>query len=220
MFNCKFCGKECIKKGWQCLRQKLFCKSCKKYQQLTYSSHKINSDHQEEIFFWNKEGSSISSISRRIKFSKTTVCKTIKRMAKALVFSFPVEANCEYEVDELKTFVGNKKNEAWVMYALNKVTKRIITFVIGRRTKENLQKITDVLLGLNPKRIFTDKLLIYPLLLPKNLHRFKKRMTNHIERKNLHLRQQIRRLQRKTICFSKSENMLCSVVALFFAAQK
>lgn len=220
MRNCKYCNHTCIKKGWQCLKQKLFCKSCHKHQQLTYSSRKINSEHRRVIIFLNNEGCSISTISRFIEFSKTTVCKIISTLAASYNLAFQNETGYEYEVDELRTFVGNKKNESWVMYALNKATKRVIAFLVGKRTKENLKKIIDAVLNLNPAKIFTDRLNIYPSLIPEEIHNYKRRMTNHIERKNLHLRQQIRRLQRKTICFSRSENMLRNVVSLFFLAQQ
>ena len=80
MISCKYCGQECIKKGWQCLREKLFCKFCRKYQQLTYSFRKINSEHRRVIIFLNNEGCSISTIYRFIEFSKTTVCKIISTL--------------------------------------------------------------------------------------------------------------------------------------------
>jgi IS1 family transposase len=159
-------------------------------------------------------------MSRFIKFSKTTICKILDSVALKIRFTPPNETDCEYELDELRTFVGNKKNESWVMYALNKITKCVAAFEVGRRTKENLKKVTDAILKLNPKAIFTDRLLIYSLLIPKSIHCYKRRVTNHTERKNLHLRQQLRRLQRKTICFSRSESMLRNAVTIFFASQQ
>jgi insertion element IS1 protein InsB len=141
MTSCKFCGANCIKKGWQCKKQKLFCRSCKKYQQLTYSTHKINSDHRDIAVFLNNEGCSISTIARFIKFSKTTICKIINSVASRMSFIFLNESGCEYELDELRTFVGNKKNESWIMYALNKITKRVVAFVVGRRTKEKSENM-------------------------------------------------------------------------------
>jgi hypothetical protein len=75
MISCKFCGANCIKKGWQCKKQKLFCRSCKKYQQFTYSEHKINSEHREIIIFLNNEGCSISTIARFINSQKQLFAK-------------------------------------------------------------------------------------------------------------------------------------------------
>ncbi|CAN5758071.1 IS1-like element ISYps7 family transposase [soil metagenome] len=215
MYGCKYCGNSCIRKGWQCQRQKLFCKTCCKHQQFTYSERKLTTKHERDAVFLNNEGCSVSSISRIIGFSKTTVCNIIDRLGILIQLIPPVESNQDYEVDELKTFVGNKKNESWIMYSLNKATKKIISFCVGRRTKENIRKITDSLIKLSPKSIRTDKLNIYPALIPKEIHKYKNKVTNHIERKNLHFRQQLRRLQRKTICYSKSERMLRNSIALF-----
>ena len=219
MIPCRFCFKECIRKGWQSGRQKLFCKTCNKYQQLTYSDRKINPSHEKMVVLLNNEGCSVSSMGRITGFSKTSICNVVDRLGLSTRIEFPKEQGCEYEVDELRTFVGNKKNECWIIYALNKLTKKIAALTVGGRTKENIRKVTDVLLRLNPERIFTDKLLTYDYVIPENLHENKKRSTNHIERKNLHLRQQLRRLQRKTICYSKSERMLKNSLMLFLSGQ-
>jgi insertion element IS1 protein InsB len=51
--------------------------------------------------------------------------------------------------------------------------------------------------------------------LPAELHVVGKRNTQKIERKHLTLRTRIKRLARKTICFSKSERMHDIVIGLF-----
>lgn len=214
MFHCRFCKNQCIKKGWQSYRQKLYCKSCRKYQQLTYCEHRVQAEHERMAVLLNNEGCSISSIGRITGFSKTTVCTIIARMGSTRALVSPVETGQDYEIDELKTFVRKKENDCWIIYSLNKTTKKVVSFFIGKRTKENIGKVIDELKKLNPKSIRTDGLNIYPGLIGKNLHMHRKKVTNHIERKNLHLRQQLRRLQRKTICFSKSEKMLHNSVAL------
>ena len=126
------------------------------------------------------------------------------------------ECGQEYEVDELRTFVGNKKNECWVMYAINKTTKQVIDFVVGRRTKQHISKIIDTLNKLHPKRIFSDQLNIYSSLIDKNIHSTRVYGINHIERMNLNLRKDLKCLNRKTICYSKSEEMLIAKLKLYF----
>lgn len=51
--------------------------------------------------------------------------------------------------------------------------------------------------------------------LPENQHEISKRKTQRIEKKHLNLRTRIKRLQRKTICFSKTEEMHDLVIRLF-----
>lgn len=210
--NCRYCNGDCIKKGTRNGCQKLRCRICGRYQQANYVRRYFDSAKQMILEFLHSEGSSISTLSRFLKFSKTTIGKWISFLGNEYKHKVAEEPNGEYQADELRTYIGNKKNESWVMYAINKTTRRIVSLCVGRRTKENLQQITNELLIHNPKEICTDRLLIYRSLIPKKHHVVKERKTNHIERMNLQLRNQLKRLNRKTICFSKTENMLrCSV---------
>jgi IS1 family transposase len=71
-------------------------------------------------------------------------------------------------------------------------------------------------MALNPKRIYTDKLNIYPGLISKSIHSSIQYKTNHIERFNLTLRTHLKRLSRRTICFSKNSKMLENCLRLYF----
>ena len=61
----------------------------------------------------------------------------------------------------------------------------------------------------------TDDFLAYSKILPKNCHTIGKRYTQGIERNNLTLRSRLKRLVRKTIGFSKSEDMHDKVIGTF-----
>ena len=39
------------------------------------------------------------------------------------------------EVDELRTYIGNKQNQCWVAYAMNRATGEVLDFAIGKRSK-------------------------------------------------------------------------------------
>jgi len=214
MITCRFCNGPCIKKGWQSGVQKLRCKICGKHQQLSYTRQRLNTIQKDVIEFLHSEGNSISTLSRFLKFSKTTVSNWIRSLSDEYEHEVSEQPGGEYQADELRTFVGNKKNESWIMYAINKLTHKIISLCVGRRTKENLQHVTSDLLKQNPKTICTDRLPVYQSLISKEVHIVKERKTNHIERMNLQFRNQLKRLSRKTICFSRSENMLRAAVWL------
>jgi IS1 family transposase len=92
----------------------------------------------------------------------------------------------------------------------------VIDFCVGRRTKENLKKVLDKINELNPKKIYTDRLNSYPGLIPKGIHIATSHKINHIERKNIDLRTRIKCLNRKTICYSKSEEMLTAKLKIYF----
>ena len=64
-------------------------------------------------------------------------------------------------------------------------------------------------------RYFTDYLGTYRRHLDPKEHCPGKRNTQQIERKHLNLRTRIKRLARKTICFSKSSQMHDIVIGLF-----
>lgn len=120
-----------------------------------------------------------------------------------------------YEIDEMRVVVEYKQNQAWLTYGLNRSTRQIINFVVGRRTKENIALVTNTILKLNPKRIFTDGLPTYRSLIPKNLHNTRKKNTTIIERNNLTLRTNLKRLSRRTICYSKNFMMLEALLKIY-----
>ncbi|MBP6430489.1 MAG: hypothetical protein KA319_01880 [Ferruginibacter sp.] len=65
-------------------------------------------------------------------------------------------------------------------------------------------------------KIYTDGLSNYKYLVPPTLHSIKQFGTNRIERVNLNLRTHLKRLGRRTICFSKSLAMLLACVKIYF----
>ena len=86
---------------------------------------------------------------------------------------------------------------------------------VGRRTKTTLRRVLSTLLLANAKMVYTDGLNIYGLIVPKEIHKVTKYKINYIERMNLTLRTHIKRLNRRTICFSKSLVMLTAVLKLY-----
>jgi insertion element IS1 protein InsB len=95
-------------------------------------------------------------------------------------------------------------------------SRQVVDFKTGKRTKKNIKRVTDTLLLAECKQINTDGLDIYGLVIPKKLHRVKRYATNRIERKNLSLRTHLKRLNRKTICYSKSQLMLDACLKIYF----
>ena len=215
--KCIYCQSDCIKKGKVKNVQRYQCKHCGRTQQRRYKKARIEEVKYEWVKKLTKESSSISSISRLLNISKSSVQRVIERIASKIKKIDYQETEQVYEMDELRTYCGNKQNESWVMYAINKTTGKVIDFCVGRRTKENIKKVIDNILVLNPKRIYTDGLNIYPGLIPKTIHRVFEYCTNKIERSNLTLRTHLKRLSRKTICFTKSNEMLENCVKVYFA---
>jgi insertion element IS1 protein InsB len=139
-----------------------------------------------------------------------------KRICKpAIVLNQP-----ELEVDELRTFIGRKGNEYWLAYALNKENGQVVDFALGRLSKRTLRMLTDTLLLSGVGTIRTDGLSIYWALIPPNRHQYGPYCINHIERKNLTIRTHLKRLSRRTICYSRSLSMLESCLRIYFWGPK
>ena len=116
----------------------------------------------------------------------------------------------------MRTFIKKKNRLVWIVYALEKQTKKVICFHVGRRTNKTLKKVITSLELSEAQKIITDKLKNYKYLISEQIHSTKFRVINHIERKNLTLRTHLKRLNRKTICFSKSLVILDSILRIYF----
>ena len=124
-----------------------------------------------------------------------------------------IELICE--VDEQWSFVGNKKNRRWLWYAWEPRYKRIIAHAFGKRNNETLAQLLSLLSPFEIGIYCTDHFGAYKSALAKEKHIIGKRFTQRIERTNLTLRSRIKRLVRRTIGFSKSEEMHDKVIGTF-----
>jgi IS1 family transposase len=127
---------------------------------------------------------------------------------------------CTFHIDELWTYVKRKGQFTYITYCLEEETGTVLDFSIGQRSYKTIAPMVNKLLGNHPKRIYTDRLAIYPKLIPNRVHKVFKYATNKIERNNLNLRLRIKRLARKTICFSKSEKYLRAHLMIYFWGNK
>ena len=128
----------------------------------------------------------------------------------------PEEAGIEEsEMDEMWSYVSSKKNPRWLWHAIDRSTGQVLAYVFGRRKDEVFLQLKKLLLPFGIKRYCTDGWEAYERHNPAENHEVGKRKTQIIERKHLRLRTRIKRLVRKTICFSKTEEMHDLVIGLF-----
>ncbi len=128
----------------------------------------------------------------------------------------PQEAGVgESELDEMWSYVGKKSNPRWLWHAIDRKTGQVLAYVFGRRSDEVFLQLKKLLKPFGIQRYCTDGWGAYERHLPTELHEVGKRKTQTIERKHLRLRTRIKRLTRRTICFSKSEEMHDLVIGLF-----
>jgi insertion element IS1 protein InsB len=121
----------------------------------------------------------------------------------------------EAELDEMWSFVGRKKQPRWLWEALDHQTGRIVAYVFGRREDQALLRLKALLAPFGIGRFYTDGWGAYQRHLDPHQHVVGKRSTQQLERKHLTFRTRIKRLVRKTICFSRSLEMHEIVIGLF-----
>jgi len=126
-----------------------------------------------------------------------------------------VERAGEAEMDEMWSFVGKKKEPRWLWHAIDHCTGAVLAYVFGRRKDEVFLKLKGLLEPFGLTRYYTDHWGAYTRHLDPDVHSPGKRHTQKIERKHLTLRTRIKRLVRKTICFSKTTQMHDIVIGLF-----
>ena len=113
------------------------------------------------------------------------------------------------------SFVGKKKAPRWLWHALDHRTGEVLAYVFGRREDQAFLKLKALLAPFGITRFYTDGWGAYQRHLDLLLHDVSKHHTQQLERKHLTLRTQIKRLVRKTICFSNSTAMHDLVIGLF-----
>jgi insertion element IS1 protein InsB len=122
----------------------------------------------------------------------------------------------DVEVDEMWSFVEKKRHQHWLWYAFSPKTKRVIGYVRGRRSDPACQRLLAKLAACQSTGFYTDHRESYQKLIPEHRHWIGKQGTRRIERNNLTIRPRLKRWQRRTICFSQSEEMNDAVLKLFF----
>jgi insertion element IS1 protein InsB len=121
----------------------------------------------------------------------------------------------EAEIDEMWSFVGKKENQRWLWHAIDHDTHEVLAYCFGARKDVVFQELKKQLDQFNITFYYTDDWGTYERNLPQEKHCISKRNTQAIERKHLTLRTRIKRLARRTICFSKLKEMHDIVIGLF-----
>lgn len=160
--------------------QRYRCKKCHRIFLSSYTYKANQPNTSKMIAACVKEGLGIRGIARLLNIAISTVIARIRKIA-ASINKPAISTRRVYEVDELRTFVGNKTNTYWVIYALDKETRAVADFKVGKRAKANLKLLTDTLVLSGATKIYTDGLNIYQQLLGKPVHRVRRYGTNRIE---------------------------------------
>jgi len=119
------------------------------------------------------------------------------------------------EMDEMWSFVHSKQQQRWLWHAIDHATGKVLAYVLAPHEDVAFLELKTLLQPFGITRFFTDGWGAYQRHLDEQVHIIGKSNTQKIERKHLTLRTRIKRLARKTICFSKSIEMHDLVIGLF-----
>jgi insertion element IS1 protein InsB len=170
--------------------------------------------------------SGVRDISRILKINKNTVISELKKTPNLNLYILDMvedkrlkKLNIEFyytaDPDESWSFVGNKSNQRWTWYAVDKNSGIILDRYNGKRTDEVFLKLVALLSLIPIGMYFTDDWGAYKRYLPENRHYIGKDRIWKIERKNLNFGTHIKRLNRKPICYSRNEHIHDNVTGMY-----
>jgi insertion element IS1 protein InsB len=119
------------------------------------------------------------------------------------------------ELDEMWSYVVRKTNPRWLWHAIDHHTGKVLAYVFGRRKDQVFLELKALLEPFGITRYYTDGWGAYERHVEADKHTVGKANTQKIESKHTNLRARIKRLARRTICFSKTNCMHDLVIGLF-----
>jgi len=174
-------------------------------------------------------GSGVRDIVRVLRVSSATVIDVLKKKAPAIKqvnvrlldtrdprhVDVILRPAGQAELDEMWSFVGRKSQQRWLWHAIDHCTGQILAYVFGTREDETFLQLQELLTPFGMTHFYTDGWGAYRRHLDPRTHTVGKQHTQKIERKHLTFRTRLKRLTRKTICFSRSILLHDLVIGLF-----
>jgi insertion element IS1 protein InsB len=197
-YLCKACGKQCISDS-----------------ERTYLGTLLDIASMIKIML--VRGVGIRDISVILKISVTKVLKTLKS-SKYQITPAKTHYKC-LEIDEFWTYVGRKTNKIWLIYAYERGSGEIVAYVWGKRDLKTAKKLRKRLkeLGITYEYAAIDEWESFVTAFREDEELVGKEYTVGIEGDNCRLRHRIRRVFRRTCCFSKKlRNHLKAFSMAFF----
>lgn len=119
------------------------------------------------------------------------------------------------ELDELWSYVAKKSQPRWLWHAIDHSTGQVLAYGFGRRQDDIFLKLQQLLAPFGITKFSPDGWGAYERHLDPEQHQVGKEHTQNIESKPINVRTRIKRLMRRTICFSKTERLHDLVIGRF-----
>lgn len=160
-------------------------------------------------------GAGVRDTARMLLLSLNRVLKTLRQSAAEVTEPAVPRRVADLELDEFWSFVGAKKRQRWNWYGFDRQRRKVVAFVNERRTEAACARLLKKLADCQVTRYHTDNWQSYKKFLPMQKHKLGKEGTRNIERHSLNFRTHVKRLQRRTICYSKLPAMHDAVLKLY-----
>ena len=156
-----------------------------------------------------------------VEIESVSIQKVLSVLVNSSVTIKPHENHYDsLEIDELWTYIGDKGNKKWFIYAYHRDSGEIVAWVWGSRSRKTVRKLKKKLetLSITYDYIYSDDWNSFKKVFAQEKHIVGKANTVGIEGNNCRLRHRVRRAYRKTCCFSKKliNHVKAFELAIFF----
>lgn len=225
--SCPHCGSDNLVKNGHDYKsaQKYHCKSCGRYGTLQPQggyTQRVRAQVQRAVL----ERMSLRGIERVFGLSRRTVNRWLMDWLAPLpalaTTLLPAQLDDVLELDELWSFVGSKRHERWLWLALCRRTRQVVAWWLGDRSEASAIRLWRQL----PNDYvhcasFSDRWEAYTYVFDRRRHQMVDKASGqmaHVARFFNTLRQRLARFTRKTLAFSKREELHRGLLHLFIYA--
>ncbi|MEX0270992.1 IS1 family transposase [Leptolyngbyaceae cyanobacterium UHCC 1019] len=217
--QCPECGSsEVSKNGKQRGKQNYICKTCRRQFIATYDpASSYSEEFKRECLTMDVNGMGFRGIERVKGVHHTTIITWVKQIGELLPDAYDPEVPPDVcGLDELETFVGFKKNKIWLWTAVDHFKKGILGWALGDHSADTFRPLWAIVATWKcyfyvTVRVALPKALgwsVYPGFIPEGDQIVSKTYMTRVEGENTRFRPYLARLHRKTLCYSKSVEIL------------
>ena len=208
--KCPQCNSNRIfKNGYRRGKQSFRCRQCGRQFVSNPQNRPYSSEVKQLCIKMYLNGMGLRSIERVTEIHHTTVINWIKETGIKLPDDPQDDEIPEItEIDELQTFVGCKKNKFWIWTVVNHWNQGILLWTVGDRSHQTFEQLWQIIKCWGSFWYVTDGWKVYPMYIQSEDHLVSKTYMTRVEGENMRLRHYLARLHRKTLCYSKSLEML------------
>ena len=197
-------------------KQTYRCGDCSKQFQDCYDYRGADPKVKKQVIDMTLRASGIRDIGNVLNLAPSSVVDKIRRHARKIKEPDFQGHYDEVEIDEFWSFVNKRmEQKRWCWYVLDRATRKILAFHIGKRNTGSCKKLIQKVNHLSIGRFYSDDYKAYSKVLPAEKHIIGKEHTTHIERLNRDFRTHLKRLTRRTVCHSRDDEMHYQIIKMY-----